>query len=364
MRPIVFFTSNRSEWGLLEPLVDESFKRYPMKIIACSSHLSPIYNTAKQIKHDFERIECLLSSDTKEGCCKSAAVLMMSLTDVFKRLDPELVIILGDRYESMICAMTCHIMGIKILHLHGGERSGNIDDVFRDCISMMSDIHCCATEKAENNIRRILHNESSIFHMYSIYNVGALGCHNLPKKVDSKISTILICYHPNTKDEENFDEILTALEKFCFRSYKASNKYRLVFVFANNDFGGIRINKQIENFFNRYHDEIRMEISIDQNRKDYLELLSQSKVIIGNSSSGIIEAPAIGVPTINIGSRQKNRERSSSIIDVECQYKDIYDVLIQLEGNNFEVGFSYVPYQCKEDPINKIIAIIDREVIA
>jgi UDP-hydrolysing UDP-N-acetyl-D-glucosamine 2-epimerase len=331
---IAIFTSNRSEWGILEPLALELKKKYNLHLIVCASHLSTSYGTFRDIPlcFDVSRIENTLDSNTQEGACKSAGILFMNLPDVLKRAAPRFVIILGDRYESHAAATVCYTMGIKIVHIHGGEKSGNIDDGFRDCISRLSYVHFVATNKAQERLKRILPDRKRIYY------VGALSCKDLPKaKKDRKYITVM--YHPVTDCEENFEEVLQGLGDF----FDCRSDDKVCFIAPNVDFGRKDIEKKIQNFADDSCVEIKIVRHLE--RQEFLKLLANSKCLIGNSSAGIIEAPTIGIPTVNIGSRQNNREKAASVCDVSCIREDIFRALAVLENKNFDIGDNFFrPY--------------------
>lgn len=338
---LAIFTSNRSEWGLLKSLAIRIKEVYnDVKIIACASHYSPIYKTSSDIDFDCDSIENLLSSDTPEGSCKSAGVLLITLPEILKKHELDLIIILGDRYESFICAFAAYTLNIKILHLHGGERSGNIDDGFRDCISRLSTIHCVATVKA---FKRLYYG----YHYTNVNIVGALGCQELSESRIRKKNRLLVSYHPVTKDNnENFDEVLDAIVDYCSFSNKT---YFVDFILANNDFGGYEINKKIEEFIELFSNgnlcNIYASSFVHLERDKFINHLSQCTCIIGNSSAGIIEAPSLAIPTINIGSRQQYREKASSILNVKCKRSKIVLALNAFNSRDFIPVLSYRPYK-------------------
>lgn len=348
---IAFFTGNRAEWGLLKPLAERLQEKYNVKVIACASHFSCTYSTFVDIISDFdcERIENSLDSDTKNGCCKSSGILFINLPDVLDRVNPDFVVVLGDRYESMVCAFVCHIMGVKTIHLHGGEKSGNIDNAFRDCISRLAYIHCAATEISAISLVNLGYD--------NVYYAGALGCVNLPKANNKNSNILTVLYHPITQGEkENFDHILDSIWGFC----KTKNKIHDVhFVLPNNDFGNREIREKIETFKQNYL-YINSHIHVHLKREDFLKLLSKSLCVIGNSSCGIIEAPAIGIYTLNIGFRQNYREKASSIITTYCCKKDILNGFSEMDKNNFKPDLSDIPYR-DNNVIENIFHIIDKE---
>lgn len=350
---IAFFTSNRSEWGLLKPLYEELNDNCHnnISVIACNSHLSFVYGmTIDDIKNDMwmeemrERlytVESLLSSDTTVGMCKSMGLIIISLTEKLNEIKPNFVILLGDRYESMICATVCHAMRIKILHLHGGEQSGNIDDAYRDCISRMSYVHCTATQNAKLRLQRI--DRGFLYHR--VYNVGALGCQGLVP-VEKRSNYLLVVYHPNTLDYENIGELLRVL---------STRNEPIEFITANCDAGGEKINNSIREFC-RNRDGVSIIPHLE--RSQFIDLLSKAKAIVGNSSAGIIEAPCLHVPTINIGSRQKNRELASSIIDCPCTEEAIDLAFYTLDECLYDL--SHIAYQ-GGDVVGRIKQVIKNE---
>lgn len=357
MKKAVIFTSNRSEWGLLKLLADRMKEVYDLKIIACASHLDKRYNTIEDIDgFDYEVIENTISSNTNIGCCKSSGVLMITLPDIIKKISPEFVVLLGDRYETFCAAYTCYMMGIKIVHLHGGERSGNVDDAFRDCITRMSYVHCVATDGAY----RTLVGPSMLSPPFWVYLNGALGCEGL-ESVDyienmKKEKKILLIYHPNTIDtidtidtNEDIDILFEELIFFLRKEYKEKwdnfnhdFNYTVTAILPNNDFGSIDIFKKIRSCLLNL--PCGTHCISHLKRSDFIEELKTSVVIVGNSSAGIIEAPILGIPTINIGSRQVNRERASSIIDTNQVKTTIASALLRVFEESRRINFDYIPY--------------------
>ena len=336
---IAIFTSNRSEWGILEPLAVELDKVCNLEVIACASHLSTAYNTFIDIVANFNihRVENTLDSDSPEGTCKSSGILFINLPDLIRTIDPKFVLILGDRYESLAAATVCYTMGVKIAHLHGGERSGNIDDGFRDCISRLAHMHFAATVKAENAL---------IERGYSnVYYVGALGCKDLPKAKNNR-EIITVMYHPVTDNDEDFEEVLLTIEDLITDPVFNPMASKICFVAPNVDFNGQKIKDKIAEF--DIGGGIKTEIITHLPRKEFLELLSNSKCLVGNSSAGIIEAPSIGIPTINIGSRQNNREMAMSIYCSRCNrdliLRELREVLLFFGGGSWSNVDFYRPY--------------------
>lgn len=347
MKKALIFTSNRSEWGLLKLLVIRMREVYDLKIIACASHINPIYSTIEDIKKDFncEIVENTISSNTDVGCCKSSGVLLITLAEKLKQINPEFIVLLGDRYETLCAAYTCNILGIRIVHLHGGEKSGNTDNIFRDCITRMSYVHCAATSTSYVNLRNMINNS---YRKY-IYLTGALGCEGLESiKKSNEDKIILIIYHPNTIDRnENIDEILEAVKYFLHKMYnlfvnnEIDFKCNIKIILPNNDFGNKKIINKIRNWTTKTIHQV--ECISHLSRDKFLQELKNSSVILGNSSAGIIEAPCLKVPTINYGSRQINREKASSVFNANCS-SSIINLLFKIFDEKDFVKYNYKPY--------------------
>lgn len=332
---ICIVTSNRSEWGLLEKLANKmkSDLFFDVKIIVLGSHCSPVRGkTETEIDADY-RIENLLSSDTNAGMAKSMALAMISLPEPYGLFEPDLILLLGDRYEIMAAAQVAYIMGIPIAHIHGGEQSGNIDDGFRDCITRLSRFHFCATEKTYRRIEKIAGQDGGIFL------VGALGCEGLkPVKVKKYPDTILVVLHPTTPGKEDYVPLLEVLRQ---------RKEKKHFILSNLDAGGYEISYKVADFD---HNFVNSHLKRDQ----FIDLLANCKMIVGNSSAGIIEAPALEIPTINIGERQKNREKASSVVDCDCTKESIRSAFDLVDAG---AEFDYIPYQ-GGNVSNKIIQVL------
>lgn len=330
-KKICIATGTRAEYGLLNPLMTliKKEKGLELQIIATAMHLSPEFGmTVNEITKDGfrvnEKIEMLLSADTDTAIVKAMGLAMITASDVFKRLKPDLLIILGDRYEMMALATSAYLMNIPIAHIAGGETTeGAFDEGIRHSITKMSTIHLAATEVYKKRIIQLGENPKVV------YNVGALGLDNiknlklLSKKElekDLKLTfgskTALVTFHPVTLDtespKEQFSKVLTALEKFP--------DLKIIFTMPNSDTGGREIIEMINKFTTSRNNAYAFT-SLGQKR--YLSVLQCVDLVIGNSSSGIVEVPFMGISTVNIGERQKGRIMGESIINVKCEARDI-----------------------------------------
>lgn len=332
MKKVCVITGSRAEYGLLKSLLEEIQHKETMELqlVVTGMHLSPEFGlTYKEIERDgyviHEKVEMLLSSDTSIGVSKSVGLGIIGFTDTFQRLAPDSVIVLGDRYEIFAACSAAMMLNIPIIHLHGGEiTEGAIDDSIRHCITKMSQLHFTSTESYRDRVIQLGEQPSRVF------NVGALGVENIKKitllskqalekiiqlKLEGK--TALVTFHPVTLEEETaeeqFKEVLKALDAFP--------DMKLIFTKANADRGGRIINKLIDEYTE--HNKERAIAVTSLGQLNYLSALQFVDLVIGNSSSGIIEVPSFHIPTINIGNRQKGRVASLSVIQCKTQASEM-----------------------------------------
>ncbi len=325
MKKICIISGTRADFGLLSPLmhaIKESI-HYELQLIVSGMHLSPEFGlTYREIeKEGFtinEKIENLLSSDTDIGITKSTGLGMIGFADAINRLAPDLIILLGDRFETFAAATAAYLAKVPIAHLHGGETTeGATDEGLRHAITKMSYWHFTSTEVYRKRVIQLGESPERVF------NVGAIGIDNIVKlsllsKKDLSESLgfdlekpfLLITFHPVTLERQTaadqFNELLTALKDFP--------ELNIIFTKPNADANGRIIISMIEEFIKTNPTNYRSFTSLGQLR--YLSLMKLATAIVGNSSSGIIEAPSFGVPTINIGDRQKGRITANSVIHV------------------------------------------------
>ncbi|RLL85237.1 UDP-N-acetylglucosamine 2-epimerase [Petrotoga sp. Shatin.DS.tank11.9.2.9.3] len=334
MKKICFFTGTRAEYGLLYPLMKliKEKNEYELQIIASGMHLSPEFGlTYKEIEKDGfkinEKIEILMSSDSDIGINKAIGLGLISFSETLKRLEPDILIILGDRFEALSMAISSYIMKIPIAHIHGGERTeGAIDEGIRHSITKMSYLHFTSTAEYRKRVIQLGEIPERVF------NVGAIGLDNIKnlkllskEQIEETLNfkfgdkNILFTYHPTTLNtdqlEEEIEEIFKALEKLIKIGYK------IIITKSNADEGGRFINQFIDKFSVKQKDKVF--VSTNFGTLKYLSIMSYVDFVLGNSSSGIVEAPSLKVPTINIGERQKGRVRGNSIIDVSPSEEEI-----------------------------------------
>lgn len=352
-KKIAVITGSRAEYGLLLPLLKllKSDKTFSLQLIATGMHLSPEFGlTVKAIENDgfnvSEKVEILLSSDTQIGVAKSVGLGVISFSDIFLRLNPDIIIVLGDRYEILAATQTALILNIPIAHIHGGETTeGAIDEAIRHSITKMSHIHFAATQVYKKRIIQLGEQPKNVF------NVGALGLDNIKQlpllslaeleetlefTLDKKI--FLITYHPTTLHPDSIKteitELIAALQYFV-------GQVKMIITHANADAGGRLINHALEKFAASYPNDIYITKSLGQLR--YLSLLKYVDVVIGNSSSGIIEVPFMKKPTINIGERQKGRISAASIIHCDVNTASIIKAIKKSLSSKFKQKIQITP---------------------
>jgi len=344
-RKVCVFTGTRAEYGLLKPLIDEikSDHDLQLQIVASCMHLSPEFGlTYREIEDDGfiidEKIEILLSSDSPVGICKSIGLGAISYSESLSKLHPDIIIILGDRFEAISFAIASIVSKIPIAHIHGGEvTTGAFDDAFRHSITKMSHLHFTSTEEYRRRVIQLGE------HPERVFNVGALSIDNinrlsflsydeLEKDLGFKFKqrNLLITFHPVTLEENSsgkqFKNLLDVLDEL--------ENTQLIFTKANADTHGRIINKMIDNFVNKNQNKAIGFTSLGQ--LNYLSVMRAVDAVVGNSSSGIVEAPSFKIGSINIGDRQTGRIKAESIIDCKPQKDDILNAIKTLYSDEFQ----------------------------
>lgn len=331
-RKICVITGSRAEYGLLYWLMKEiqGDPELQLQIIATGMHLAPEFGlTYRKIEEDGfiinEKVEMLLASDTPTGIAKSIGLGVIGFADALQRQNPDIVIVLGDRFEILAAAQAAMVAKIPIAHIHGGETTeGAIDEAMRHAITKMAHFHFTAAETYRKRVIQLGENPKYVL------NYGAPGLDNIKKlnllnktafekAIDFKLDDLffLLTYHPvtlsKTKPDRSFMELLKAIDHFP----KAS----IIFTKANADTEGRAINSMIDNYVK--NNPKRAKAFAAMGSLLYLSAVKNADIIIGNSSSGISEVPSFKKPTVNIGQRQQGRLKSISVIDCEENEKAI-----------------------------------------
>lgn len=369
-KKICVVTGTRAEYGLLKPVINKISKDDELELclIVTGMHLSPefgmtyteIENDGYEIRH---KVEMLLSADTPSSIVKSMGVEMIGFADVYAEEQPDMVVLLGDRYEILVAATAAMVHRIPIAHIHGGESTeGAIDEAIRHSITKMSMLHFASTEVYKKRIIQLGEQPERVF------SVGALGVENvkslslLPKKeLEESIqfsfdkATVMVTYHPVTLEndtvENQFTNLLTVLKKH--------KELQIIFTKANADTDGRVINQMIDQFVLENSNRSIAFTSMGQLR--YLSALQYCVAVVGNSSSGIIEVPSFGIPTVDIGERQKGRVRAESVIHCGTEESEIESAMKEAlsDAGREKAKQSMNPYE-GVDTSKRIIEVIKK----
>ncbi|KTC66088.1 N-acylglucosamine 2-epimerase [Legionella adelaidensis] len=367
MRKVAVFTGTRAEYGLLSGLM-QSIKDNPhleLQVITGGMHHSPEFGeTWREIEKDGfsidAKVEMLLSSDTAVGVVKAMGLGTIGFADALDRLLPHILVLLGDRFEALSIAQAAMIMRIPILHIHGGEvTEGAYDDAIRHSISKMSTVHCTATEAYRARVIQLGEDPSRVF------NVGAIGLdylksisflskEELSQSLNFALNSpfFLVTFHPVTWGSHSVKDCLAAL----FEALDAFPDFQLIITYPNADNEGRKIISLIQEYCKK--DTTNRVLAVQSlGHTRYLSLLKLAEVVIGNSSSGIIEASSLKTPTVNIGERQRGRIAASSVVHCDPS-ADAIKKAITLALNNKNPDTFINPYE-KGGAIPKIIKIIE-----
>jgi len=352
---VAVFTGTRAEYGLLYWLLKDiqADPEFALQLLVSGMHLSPEFgHTFTQIEKDGfvidEKIEILLSSDSAVGVAKSMGLGVLGFADALSRLKPDVLVILGDRFEALAAAQTAMILRIPVVHLHGGELTeGAYDDAIRHAITKLSYLHCTSTEEYRQRVIQLGEAPERV------RNVGAIGLDHLQRSSFISVAElgqslgfelskpfVLVTYHPVTlgdeQPERSFQALLDSLD--CFP------ELQVILTYPNADDGGRRIIPMLEKYAQDNPKRVFAIQSLGQVR--YLSAVKHASIVIGNSSSGIIEVPSFHVPTINIGVRQLGRLSADSVIHCAASKDAISASMITALCDDFQASLQSVhnPY--------------------
>lgn len=344
IKKICIITGTRAEYGILKPLIKKisEDKDLVLQLLVTGMHLSPEFGmTYKQIENDGfkidEKVEILLSSDEDSGIVKSVGLGMILCSESLKRLNPDIIVVLGDRFEIFSVVSAASILKIPVFHIHGGETGeGTWDEFFRHSITKMSYLHFTSTEEYRKRVVQLGENPDRVF------NVGALSVENirglnliskeeLRKKynIDFNKENFVFIYHPVTLENKNIekqiDEILEAI---------LETNINVVFIRGNADSNGRILNKKLEEFCKKNEEKYKIFTSFTT--EEYFSILKYSNGLIGNSSSGIIETPTLKVGTLNIGDRQKGRTQCNSTLNCKSVKEEIIEKIKYMQTEEYK----------------------------
>ncbi len=358
MHKLCVITATRAEYGILKPLLSElqANNDIDLELIVTGTHLEEAYgHTIDAIKADgfkvTKEVKIMGEDDSAKGIMQTMANAQVRIGEVLEELKPEMVIVLGDRYELIPIVSSCVILNIPVCHIHGGETSeGAIDDMFRHAVSKMATLHFPACEDYKNRLIRMGENPNYVF------NYGALGVENvnklqtLSKKEISDFvgfeinkHTLLVTFHPVTNESasqlEQFEQLLSALADL-------NSSYTYIFTRPNSDLGRDELNEALNAFVSHHKSYVSDSLGLLR----YLSAMKYCGAVVGNSSSGIIEAPSFKVATIDIGNRQKGRACSKSVIHVGAKREKIKAAIAYIDSDEYKniLTSSSNPYEGKD----------------
>ena len=348
-RKVCIVTGSRAEFGLLRRLMAEirDHVELELQVIATGAHLSPEFGlTFREIEaagfNIDEKVEMLLGSDTRTAVTKSMGLGLIGLAGAYQRLRPDLVVVLGDRYEIFAAAAAATILGIPIAHIHGGEvTEAAFDDAIRHAVTKMSHLHFVATEEYRGRVIQLGEHPCRVFNVGglgvdAIRNIKLLGKEELEQSLGIKFAerSILVTFHPVTLEQDGgaasqLRELLAALDELSSTT--------LIFTMPNADNDGRLLGSMVHEFAEA-HENASVFQSLGQLR--YLSTLAVVDGVVGNSSSGLTEAPTFKIGTVNIGDRQKGRLKATSVIDCAPTRGSITAALKMLYSNEFQAGLA------------------------
>ncbi|BAZ91329.1 putative UDP-N-acetylglucosamine 2-epimerase [Raphidiopsis curvata NIES-932] len=344
-RKICIVTGTRAEYGLLYWLIKEiaDDNELHLQIIATGMHLSPEFGlTYEQVETDGftidAKVEMLLSSDTTVGISKSIGLGVIGFADALERLKPDILVLLGDRFEILAAAQAAMVARIPIAHIHGGETTeGAFDEQIRHAITKFAQWHFVAAEPYRQRVIQLGESPDRVFNFGSpgldhLQYMNWLNRPALEQSLDLELRSplFLVTYHPVTLDKQSpsipMRELLMALDSFPNAT--------VILTYPNADTGGRILIEEIERWVSQNQHRAKGFVSLGQQR--YLSLMGEADVIIGNSSSGLTEAPALKKATVNVGDRQKGRLKAKSVIDTPERSQDIVKGIYQALSKEFQ----------------------------
>lgn len=347
MKKVCVITATRAEYGLLRNTIkqiDED-SDLELSLVVTGAHLSRSFGyTVKEIENDHfpiaARIDILLEADSAAAISKTMGIAMISFADFLEKENPDMLLVLGDRYELIPFCSCALVAKIPIAHIAGGESTeGAIDECVRHCVTKMSYLHFAGCEEYRQRIIQLGEAPERVFNygdtgVENIEKMFFLSKSDLEKEINFRLDRpyAVVTFHPETLSNNSISrqcqELFCAIEKFP--------NMKFIFTKANADAGGREINQYIDEFVSRHKENCIAFQSLGLLR--YLSLVKYSDLVLGNSSSGIIEAPCFDVPTVNVGKRQEGRLRAKSVIDCNTAELEIVDAMNQALSRSFRTS--------------------------
>lgn len=369
-KKICFVTAARSEYGLLKWIMKdvEACDEFTLQIVVTGGHLSYSQgHTIDQICQDGFEISYIVDVEIDTNTEADIAIAMGKMSEgfakAFRELTPDYIVVLGDRYELLPICSTAFVMRIPIIHISGGDvTEGAIDDGIRNAVTMLADYHFPGTKESADNIIRMRGKNTHVWAvgepgLDAFYREELLTREELAMDLGLDINKkwILMTYHPETNCENPKDiEIVDN----CIKAICSNDGYQVVITYANADFGGNQINQFVELEKDKYYN-VKVIPSLGQKR--YLSFMKQVYFVIGNSSSGIVEAPCVNVPVINIGKRQQGRHMCDNIIQCEGSLGELVDAIKKIEKTSVSRDFD-MDYWGDGFTSGRILSILKEEL--
>lgn len=367
MRKICVITGTRAEYGLLYWIIKEieNTAGLELQLVVTGMHLSPEFGlTYQEIEKDYtitKKIEMVLSSDTSIGISKSMGLAMISFSEVYEELKPDIIVVLGDRYEIFAAVSAAMISRIPVAHIAGGEATeGLIDEAIRHCLTKMSHFHFTETETYRRRVIQLGEQPDHVFCVGGAISEAKKRFRLLTKdELETQLNfkfwekTILVTFHPVTLSydtEEEFKNLLDVLNIY--------KEFGIIFTKANSDTDGRIINQLIDDYVATHSDRAVAFTSVGHLR--YLSMLQYVEAVVGNSSSGLTEAPSFKITTINIGDRQKGRIMADSVISCEPTKESIMTAFEKINNDDFQLQLKGVsnPYESSVWQSKEIVKIL------
>ncbi len=370
MNKICFITATRAEYGLLKWLMKEVeiSDKFQLQLIVTGAHL--LYEQGHTIDsirsdgfHINEVVDANLDTSSTESIADSMGRMGQMFSHAFARLSPDYVVVLGDRYELLPIVNCAFVMCIPIIHLSGGDvTEGAIDDGIRNAVTMLSEFHFPSTKKSADNIIRMKGSSNKVWvvgepGLDSFFREPLMSRNELADTLtlDIEKKWVLFTYHAETK--EKLDYNLNAV-KNCLSLLQCNKDIQIVATYSNADYGGKIINDYLMDLAKSNHEQIRVFPSLGNRR--YLSFMKHVCFVAGNSSSGIIEAPFLGIPVVNIGNRQKGRHLCCNVIQSSS---DIYSLKKAIEKATGSESFLPDFYWGDGHTAERILGILEKELL-
>lgn len=364
MKKICIITAARSEYGLLKWVIDGvcNDKELELQLVVTGAHLSEEHGkTVQFIEEDgypiATRVDMQLVSENKRDIVRSMGQCSIGMADALADLNPDVIVVLGDRYELLPIVSAALVLGAPVAHISGGDvTEGAIDNEVRNAVSMMSALHFPGVKSSADNLRRMLGNDAPIYiagepGLESFLRFDLMSREELAENLELDIDKkwCLVTLHPETKIsiEEN-----VSMAENLFRVMHGMEDVQFVISKANADYGGAQINTFWEQIAKQKSDRFKLFTSLGQRR--YLSFMKQAAGVLGNSSSGIVEAPFMGIPVVNIGDRQKGRHLCKNVIQCGRTFEDIKNAVNKMQSQPLVVDTYYGDGHASEIIIKKL----------